>query len=251
MKDGHKIYETPLFKTGKKDYWTDLQVVSVNPELFRVQVNREADPHRTLIFKDEDFDNTQGPIIIDLKPLDLEKYYNETELPTKFELPREILTERVEVRRLYMLEKDAVGIDRSVDPVRYFYLESGKLRIKQGEKEVTVDKMYMIYGKKAVNVEALELGHPYLWLLEPVGSLFEDAIKEFQQFSLRLVFRGKSLLDGFDYYALVDKPSKHQLSRVERYFVDFGTDDKTLNGFLTWNPRVVADILGIPIDVEV
>jgi len=39
-----------------------------------------------------------------------------------------------------------------------------------------------------------------------------------------------------------------QWTRVKKHFVDFDTGDKTLNGWLTWNPQVVADILGIPIE---
>lgn len=245
------IYKIPLFKTGKKDYWTDLQVVSVNPELFRVQVNREADPHRILTFKDEDFDNTQGKIIIDLKPLNLEKYYGETELPTEFELPREILTERAEARRLFLLAKGACWIDHSVDPPRYFYISCGELRIKQGDKEATVNKINKIEGKNVVKVEALELGHPYLELRGPVARAFEAEKKDHDHWFPKLVFRGKSLLDGLDYYELIGVPDKGRWSKVERYFHDFGTGDKIFNGRLTGYPKAAAKILGASIEVEV
>jgi len=43
------------------------------------------------------------------------------------------------------------------------------------------------------------------------------------------------------------EPSEGMWSRVQQYFVDFGTDDETLNGWLTWNPQVVADTLGIEV----
>jgi hypothetical protein len=55
-------------------------------------------------------------------------------------------------------------------------------------------------------------------------------------------------LDGWDYYGFNMEPSEGMWSRVQKYFVGFGTDDKTLNGWLTWNPQVVADTLGIPIE---
>jgi hypothetical protein len=251
MTNGHKIYEIPLFKTGNKDYWTNLQVVSVNPETFHVQVNSEAYPHRILTFNDEDFENTQGPITIDLKPLYLEKYYKETELPTEFELPREILTERGEARRLFLLAKGAIWIDRSVDPLRYFYVSCGRLRIKQGENEVYVDKIDVIEGKNVIKVEALELGRPYLELQTHVAEAFADSIKLHQQLYMKLVFRGKSLLDGVDYYELIRKPSKDKWSMVQQYFEDFGTGEKTLNGLLTRYPKAVAKILGnTSIEVE-
>ena len=248
MAKGYTLYEIPLFKRGKSNYWVNLQVVSIDDESFRIQTDHEVYAHRILTFQDEDFENTQGPIIIDLKPLDLERYYGETEIPTEFELPREILTERVEDRRLHALAKGSIWIDRSVDPMRYFYLECGRLRIKQGEKEATVDKINIIDGKNAVKVEALELGHPYLELQGPVARAFEDNRKVYQQFCIKLVFRGKSLLNGFDYYGLSGRLSKDNWSRVQTYFDDFGTEDKTLNGWLTRNPKVVAGTLGIPIE---
>lgn len=250
MEGGRTLYEIPLFKRGMSNYWVNLQVVSVNDKSFRVQANREVYSHRILTFQDEDFENTQGPIIIDLKPLDLERYYGETEIPTEFELPREILTERVEDRRLYALAKGSIWIDRSVDPVRYFYLECGRLRIKQGEKEAMVDKIYIKDGKNTVKVEALELARPYLELQGHVARAFEADMKVYQHLFPKLVFQGKSLLDGVDYYKLIGKPSKDTWSMVQRYFDDFGTVDKTLNGWLTGNPRAVADTLGIPIEVE-
>lgn len=248
MEGGRTLYEIPLFKRGMSNYWVNLQVVSVDDKSFRVQANREVYSHRILTFQDEDFENTQGPIIIDLKPLDLERYYGETNIPTEFELPREILTERAEDRRLAALAKGSFWIDRFVDPWRYFYIECGRLRIKQGEKEVTVEEINVIDGKNAVKVDALELGHPYLELQGPVARAFEADIKAYQQLRMKLVFRGKSLLNGFDYYELIGKPSKGQWARVQEYFNDFGTDDKTLNGWLTGNPRAVAGTLGILIE---
>lgn len=44
------------------------------------------------------------------------------------------------------------------------------------------------------------------------------------------------------------EPSEGQWSWVQKHFVDFGTADKTLNGWLTWDPQVVAKILEIPIE---
>jgi len=242
MADAHTLHEIRLFKRVTSNNWEVLQVVSVNDESFKIQT-----AHEILTFKDEDFENTQGKIIIDLKSLDLGRYYGEAVIPTEFELPREILTERVEYRRLNALASGALFIDRIVDPIRYFYIDGGRLRIKQGAKEVTVDKIEKIYGKKAVNVDGLDW-HPYLELPTTVVCPFEETIRKNELKRLSLVLRGKSLLDGWDYYGFSVEPSEDQWTWVKKYFVEFGTDDKTLNGWLTWNPQVVADILGIPIE---
>jgi len=45
------------------------------------------------------------------------------------------------------------------------------------------------------------------------------------------------------------EPSDDQWSRVQEHFNDFYADDKTLNGWLAWNPKVVANTLGIPIEI--
>ena len=56
-------------------------------------------------------------------------------------------------------------------------------------------------------------------------------------------------MDGWDYYGFNMEPSQDQWSRVQEHFNDFYADDKTLNGWLTWNPKVVANTLGIPIEI--
>ena len=124
-------------------------------------------------------------------------------------------------------------------------MDGDKLRILQGEKEVIVDHIEILYGKKVVNVDGLDW-QPYLELPANVVEPFEKALREKELERLALVLRGKSRLDGWDYYGFNMEPSEGMWSRVQKYFVGFGTDDKTLNGWLTWNPQVVADTLGIP-----
>ena len=165
----------------------------------------------------------------------------------EFEMPLEIMEHRKERRRLNALEKNTIFINRLVDPIMYFYLEGDKLRILQEEKEVIVDHIEILYGEKVVNVDGLDW-QPYLRLPAKVAENFEKALREKELERLSLVFRGKSRLDGWDYYGFNMEPSKDQWSRVQEYFNDFCADDKTLNGWLTWNPRAVAGTLGIPIE---
>ena len=44
------------------------------------------------------------------------------------------------------------------------------------------------------------------------------------------------------------EPSEGQWSWVQKHFVDFGTTDKILNGWLTCYPRQVGEILGCSIE---
>jgi len=154
---------------------------------------------------------------------------------------------REERRRLNALETDTIFIDRYVDPIRYFYLDGDKLRILQGEKEVIVDHIEILYGKKVVNVEGLDW-YPYIELPANVVEPFEKALREKELERLSLVFRGKSLLSGVDYYGFNMEPSDNQWGMIQKYFESFGTEDKTLNGWLTCYPQAVAKILEIPIE---
>jgi hypothetical protein len=225
---------------GQSNNWMTLPVMSTSAESFKIQTARS-----TLHFNDEDLKpNAEGKYIINIEKIDLGSNCGTIK---EFEMPLEIMEHRKERRRLNALEKNTIHIDSSVDPILYFYLEGDKLRILQGEKEVIIDHIEILYGKKVVNVDGLDW-QPYLELPANVVEPFEKALREKELERLSLVFRGRSRLDGWDYYGFNMDPSNEQWSTVQQYFVGFGTDDETLYGWLTWNPKVVANTLGIPIE---
>jgi len=227
---------------GNSNNWIKIPVLATTDESFRIQTARSV-----LHFKDEDLKpNAEGKYIINIEKIDLGQNCVDIK---EFEMPLEIMEHRKEGRRLNALEKNTIFIDRLVNLIMYFYLDGDKLRILQEEKEVIVDHIEILYGEKVVNVDGLDW-QPYLRLPAKVAETFEKALREKELERLLLVFRGKSRLDGWDYYGFNMEPSDDQWSRVQEHFNDFCTDDKTLNGWLTWNPKVVADTLGIPIEVE-
>jgi len=241
MTDGNTLYQIPLYRLGNSNNWMKISVLATSDESFRIRTARSV-----LHFKDEDIKpNADGKYIINIEKIDLGSNCGTIK---EFEMPLEIMERRKERRRLNALEKNTIFIDRSVDPIMYFYLEGGKLRVLQGEKEVIVDHIEILYGEKVVNVDGLDW-QPYLRLPAKVAETFEKALREKELERLSLVFRGKSRLDGWDYYGFNMEPSQDQWSRVQEHFNDFYADDKTLNGWLTWNPKVVANTLGIPIEI--
>ena len=241
MTDGNTLYQIPLYRLGNSNNWMKISVLATSDESFRIRTARSV-----LHFKDEDIKpNADGKYIINIEKIDLGSNCGTIK---EFEMPLEIMERRKERRRLNALEKNTIFIDRSVDPIMYFYLEGGKLRVLQGEKEVIVDHIEILYGEKVVNVDWLDW-QPYLRLPAKVAETFEKALREKELERLSLVFRGKSRLDGWDYYGFNMEPSQDQWSRVQEHFNDFYADDKTLNGWLTWNPKVVANTLGIPIEI--
>jgi len=240
MTDGNTLYQIPLYRLGNSNNWMKISVLATSDESFRIRTARSV-----LHFKDEDIKpNADGKYIINIEKIDLGSNCGTIK---EFEMPLEIMERRKERRRLNALEKNTIFIDRSVDPIMYFYLEGGKLRVLQGEKEVIVDHIEILYGEKVVNVDGLDW-QPYLRLPAKVAETFEKALREKELERLSLVFRDKSRLDGWDYYGFNIEPSDNQWGMVQKYFESFDTDNKTLNDWLTWNPQVVDDTLGIPIE---
>lgn len=237
--DPNLLHEINLYKVAGSNNWLSVPVWAIDDETFHVfsYVN-------DLIFKDEELKpNKEGKYIINIEPLCLERLYPGVDLPTEFEMPKEVLEARKEKRRLNALAKDAILVDSLLDPLRYYYIEDGKLRILQGDKETVADHIEIIYGRKAVNAEALELGHPYLELPGKVAEQFESRLL---QKNLALVFEGRSLLSCTNYYKLnMDVPAG-LWNRVKDYFEDFG-DSGNIKGWLTYQPGTVAEILRIPI----
>jgi hypothetical protein len=201
--------------------------------------------------------DADGKVIIDLTPLDLQFYDTNNKMPTEWEMPAQTLAARRERRRVSALERNSISVRQDIEIPDlwkfYFYLEGGELRIfnRNNQKEVTVDKIEIKYGRKAVNVDGLELGHTYLKLPVEVAEPFERILKENELKKRCLVLRGKSVLDGKKYYGFNMEIPAEKWERVSDSFLDFGTDDKELNGFLTCQPGRVAEILGVPIEAGI
>jgi hypothetical protein len=244
MASASLLLKTPLYKMTGTNNWMTSQLVAVDDESFMIIGGRGE----RKVFRDVELKpDKNGKYIIDIKYLDLKFFYPKVDLPTEFELPTEILKVRAEKRRLNALAKNTLFIDRSVDPIQYFYLEGDMLRVMQGEKEVTIDKIEIIYNQKAAKADALELGYPFLMLPAEVAGPFEKVLREKELKSLSLVIRGKSVLDGRDYYGFNIEVPPEKWDLVKELFEFFEGDDD-LTGWLTCYPTEVAEILRIPID---
>jgi hypothetical protein len=250
MADANELARINLYKIGNK--WQSVPVMALDDDSFMIVGGRGEQK----VFRDEDLkpDET-GKYIINIEYLDLKFFYPNVDLPKEFEFPLFGLAARKEKRRVNALECNSISVRPDYKNPEagkvYFYIERDKLRIynRENAKEVTVDKIETIYGKKAVNVESLELGHHYLQLPPEVAGPFERILKEKELKKLALVLKGKSVLDGKKYYGFNMEIPAEKWGRVKDYFEDFGpvTDDAELNGFLTCQPGKVAEILGIPL----
>ena len=165
----------------------------------------------------------------------------------KIEIPVEILKKRDERRNEYETYKKFKHIiqTNTEDGIIDFFLNTeGSLLIQHNRKSATVTQIETIYGKHAVNVEALELNHSYLELPEIVYTEFVDMQKKIGLVNLHLIPTGKSLLDGKEYYKLSVGLPNAEWKKVSSFFTDFGNDSE-LQGMLTCKPERVASALGI------
>lgn len=232
--------------------WQSVPVVALDDDNFWIVGGREE----RKVFRDEDLKpDEKGKVIINIEYLDLKFFYPNVDLPKEFEMPADILAARKEKRKLNALAKDAIYTRpdyKNPDAGKvHFYIEGDKLRIyNQGnQKEATADKIETKYGQKAVKVEALEIGHPYLQLPPEVAEPFERILKEKELKKLALVLKGKSVLDGKKYYGFNMEIPAGEWGLVKDYLEDFGAYDEILNGWLTCEPGQVGAILGgIPIN---
>jgi len=240
--DPMMLYQVPLWQQPGTNNWFTLPVMALDDERFRI-FSRYAE----LVFRDEDLKpDHNGKIIINIEHLRLSYGGSNEVLPQEFELPLYVLEKRREKRRLKALAKDAVFIYRNRDPWIYYYIEDYRLRILSGDKETIVDQIETVYGRPAVKVEALDLGHLYLELPEDVAQKFEKVLLEKALKSLALVPAGVSLLNGCDYYRLNMDIPESMFDQVKDSFTWFG-DVGEMSGWLTCYPGNVAKTLGIGI----
>ena len=241
--DSNFLCLIPIYQLGNN--WQGVKVSAIDDEKFEM-MNPFSLYRERLVFVDEELTpDKNGKVIIDITPLKLNPEYNNCKTPKTFEMPAEILAARKEKRRLKALAENAVFIDGTKKPRMYFFIENGKLRVLQGEREALAEKIELIHKKQAVNAESLDLGHPYLELPAEVAQKYEKVLLEKRLQKLTLIKSGKSLLNGLDYYRLNMEITAHMWEMVKTYFEDFGTETD-MSGFLTCQPVRVAEILGIP-----
>jgi len=186
------------------------------------------------------------------------KYYADLNLNFEsvlnhIEIPESVLTARDKIRKENNLAKNTAGSNKTSQGKVYFSIDGSDYIIaKVGEKAVKKDRIFDIEGKKALFVPDLDLDFPFLELPVEVEIEFKKAKKEKAMASLCLVYVGRSLLTGKDYYDFnVDVPQQ-TWDRVKMLFENFGEggEDICLKGWLTSSPGLVEEYLRIRNPIE-
>lgn len=166
--------------------------LALSDEKFYIAANS-----RRVVFTDSDIKaDADGRYIIDLSPLGIRI--------TQAEVPKGVMEFRAKIREINALEKNAIFIDRTVRPFRYFYEDKDELRVLQGEKQIT-GSVETIYGKPVIKADGLlEPECHFLELPTEVAKKFEGILKQKELrkviSKLTLLLSGRSLLDEKVYY---------------------------------------------------
>lgn len=251
--DPNTLFEIPLYRVSNLNNWFTIPVVSLDDETIQVLGGRG----KPLILKDSELKpNKEGKYIINIEQLDLKFFLPEVDLPKEFEMPAEVMEARTQKRNEARIKQNMIDSLTYKGKKLYFYLEGdiliikmfgfdekGKLRAEAPEKALKIDKIEKIHNKKAVNIEELELGHPYFALPESVIQAFEEVLLEKQLKTLKLQKAGVSKLNGETYYKLnmeVSELPAGLWTQIKTAFEDFGEEGEP-KGLLTQNKNYVTE----------
>lgn len=198
-----------------------------------------ANDRQTAIY-DNEIKNVDGKTYFDARWLKLGSDFLELEIPAY------ILQMRDETRKENKISKGTIAnVETSQGKVYFSLDENGWIIARLEEKEAFSDKIEEIEGKKAINIQALGLEVPYIEVPEVVEKAFLDARRGKELKDLHLVYAGRSLLTGQDYFGLSCDVSQQMWDRVKNLFEWFGEDEQLgrLSGWLTTKTELVEEFL--------
>ncbi len=218
---------------------TDIGTVnfSMNGEKFELQT-----PKRVFTVYEDDIKEADGKFFFPLPRGSFSGMGNTTEI----EIPAYILERKAEVLKELEASKNSVGSTETPQGKIYFFLELDGIRAKLGEKEEITDTFYTVEGKRVLFLPGLGLDIPFVVIPEGVEKAFMRAKLDREQQRKYLVYAGRSLLDGRDYYRLSCDLTNDTFNRVKNQMEYFEPGDfGKLEGWLTSAPELVEDYLRI------
>lgn len=217
---------------------TDIGSVNfeMNASNFEIQTAK-----KTFTVYDEDIKKQDGKFYFPIPAGNFSNMGNVTEI----EIPDYILERKAEHLKEIEAGKGSIGTSETQQGKVYFFLTAaGMIKTKLGEKEVITDSFYTVEGKRVVLFPGLDI--PFVVIPEGVERAYMRAKQEREHKNLHLVYCGKSLLNGRDYYKLSCEVSRDTLNRAQGKFELFeGGDMGSLEGWLTSDPEKVEEYLRI------
>jgi hypothetical protein len=173
------------------------------------------------------------------------KFLNMIDFP-EVEVPEHVLELKTQYRKEIALAKNSVAIVEHEKGKIYLSVSNDcRVYAKLGDKTAITEKIYLVEGKKAIYVPDLELETSFLEVPEIVEDKLKAAKKAIEMKDLRLVYAGKSLLSGKDYYKLSCEVPSQTWYRVRECFEYHGERGipGALEGWVTAVPDLVEEYL--------
>ncbi len=165
----------------------------------------------------------------------------------EIEIPAYVIEAKNRYQAEYEQIQASIGHTETTRGKVFFSLtNSGEILCSTGNKTETVDHIYNIEGKRAVYVPGLGLENSFLEVPEKVEAAQKDFQRREAYQKLHMVYAGRSLLTGIDYYDFSADVSRETWNRVKSIFEYFGEGgDAGLEGWLTSEPEKVEEWLRI------
>jgi hypothetical protein len=198
-------------------------------------------PKRTFTVYDDDIEEVDGIFVFHIPDNVTSGFQNVREI----EIPAYILDRKAEILKEIEAGKNSIGSTETPQGKVYFFLtEDVKVRAKLGELEEITETFYTIEGKRVILFHGLDI--PFVELPECVEKAYRQARYTKEQKNKYLVYAGRSLLTGLDYFRFNCEMSNETLFRVKEQFSYFEPGDVgTLEGWLTDDPEKVEEYLRI------
>ena len=224
------------------DYFLGRTETDIGTVIFQMNASNFEIRTHEIIFTvyDDDIKEVDG-----LKVFEIPKGFSGFMEAPYIEIPAYILEGRDEYLKEIENSKGNIGSTETPQGKVYFFLtEDGKVRAKLGELEEITETFYTIEGKRVILFHGLDI--PFVELPECVEKAYWQAKREREHKNMHLVYAGRSLLTGKDYYRLSCDVSRDTMNRVKEQFEHFEPGDVgTLEGWLTSEPERVEQYLRI------
>jgi|SRR5665647_3723091 len=170
---------------------------------------------------------------------------------SEIEIQEDVLEEMEKALIEFEAHKNSIASTETIRGDVFFSIsEDGKIISKHGEKSVKTDRIFNVECKKVVYVPEFDFDSVFVEIPSEVELELNRFQRDRAMKNLHMLYAGKSLLDGKDFFKFNIKVSENVMYRVKNLFEYFEEDCESaylggLRGYMTSNPELVEEILRI------
>ncbi|MHB8102635.1 MAG: hypothetical protein ACYDEF_10790 [Methanosarcina sp.] len=170
---------------------------------------------------------------------------------SKIEIPADILEEMEKALAEFKLQEKSVGSTETIHGRVFFSIsEDGKITAKHKKKATKSDRVFNVECKKVVYVPEFDFDSVFVEIPSEVELELNRFQRDRAMKNLHLVYAGRSLLDGKDFFKFNIEVSENVMYRVKNLFEYFDEENEDsvlggLQGWLTSQPELAEEYLRI------